>query len=84
MAVGSSGTDYDLLAAPVPGSPGETRLFFAGKHLLNWSLVTPIIDKETVQSRQRDARRSLSKRSLSNTLHVCLWIELLFWENTKT
>lgn len=31
VAVGSSGTDYDLLAAPVPGSPEENRLFFAGK-----------------------------------------------------
>nr|CAB3506893.1 unnamed protein product [Spodoptera littoralis] len=29
VAVGSSGTDYDLLAAPVPGAPGENRLFFA-------------------------------------------------------
>lgn len=33
VAVGSSGTDYDLLAAPVPGAPGENRLFFAGKHI---------------------------------------------------
>ncbi|XP_061714191.1 lysine-specific histone demethylase 1A isoform X2 [Cydia pomonella] len=35
VAVGSSGTDYDLLAAPVPGaSPGENRLFFAGEHTM--------------------------------------------------
>lgn len=31
VAVGSSGTDYDLLAAPVPGGDEENRLFFAGK-----------------------------------------------------
>ncbi|KAM3964981.1 LOW QUALITY PROTEIN: lysine-specific histone demethylase Su(var)3-3 [Aphomia sociella] len=34
VAVGSSGTDYDLLAAPVPGAPGENRLFFAGEHTM--------------------------------------------------
>ncbi|CAH2047350.1 unnamed protein product, partial [Iphiclides podalirius] len=34
VAVGSSGTDYDLLAAPVPGPPGENRLFFAGEHTM--------------------------------------------------
>ncbi|XP_063622056.1 lysine-specific histone demethylase 1A [Cydia splendana] len=35
VAVGSSGTDYDLLAAPVPGaSQGENRLFFAGEHTM--------------------------------------------------
>ncbi|XP_063826810.1 lysine-specific histone demethylase 1A [Ostrinia nubilalis] len=34
VAVGSSGTDYDLLAAPVPGSPGDNRLFFAGEHTM--------------------------------------------------
>ncbi|CAG9562579.1 unnamed protein product [Danaus chrysippus] len=34
VAVGSSGTDYDLLAAPVPDSSGENRLFFAGEHTM--------------------------------------------------
>ncbi|KPI94121.1 hypothetical protein RR46_06572 [Papilio xuthus] len=34
VAVGSSGTDYDLLAAPVPGAPGDNRLFFAGEHTM--------------------------------------------------
>ncbi|XP_068633798.1 lysine-specific histone demethylase 1A isoform X2 [Battus philenor] len=34
VAVGSSGTDYDLLAAPVPASTGENRLFFAGEHTM--------------------------------------------------
>lgn len=34
VAVGSSGTDYDLLAAPVPGPPSENRLFFAGEHTM--------------------------------------------------
>ncbi|XP_026749032.2 lysine-specific histone demethylase 1A [Galleria mellonella] len=34
VAVGSSGTDYDLLAAPIPGAPGENRLFFAGEHTM--------------------------------------------------
>ncbi|CAF4851427.1 unnamed protein product [Pieris macdunnoughi] len=34
VAVGSSGADYDLLAAPVPDSSGENRLFFAGEHTM--------------------------------------------------
>ncbi|XP_037969685.2 lysine-specific histone demethylase 1A [Plutella xylostella] len=35
VAVGSSGTDYDLLAAPVAGdTPGDNRLFFAGEHTM--------------------------------------------------
>ncbi|CAH2269947.1 jg24541, partial [Pararge aegeria aegeria] len=34
VAVGSSGTDYDLLAAPVPDTSGENRLFFAGEHTM--------------------------------------------------
>ncbi|XP_013138247.1 PREDICTED: lysine-specific histone demethylase 1A [Papilio polytes] len=39
VAVGSSGTDYDLLAAPVSGAPAATtpadnRLFFAGEHTM--------------------------------------------------
>ncbi|XP_050348830.1 lysine-specific histone demethylase 1A [Nymphalis io] len=34
VAVGSSGTDYDLLAAPVPDSMGDNRLFFAGEHTM--------------------------------------------------
>lgn len=34
VAVGSSGTDYDLLAAPIPGTDGENRLFFAGEHTM--------------------------------------------------
>lgn len=39
VAVGSSGSDYDLLAAPVapPATPGapppQPRVFFAGKYL---------------------------------------------------
>lgn len=31
VAVGSSGTDYDLLAAPVELTPGKPTLFFAGE-----------------------------------------------------
>lgn len=40
VAVGSSGSDYDLLAAPVapPATPGapppQPRVFFAGKYLV--------------------------------------------------
>ncbi|XP_045499163.1 lysine-specific histone demethylase 1A [Colias croceus] len=34
VAVGSSGADYDLLAAPVPDASGENRLFFAGEHTM--------------------------------------------------
>ncbi|KAI5646121.1 flavin containing amine oxidoreductase domain-containing protein [Phthorimaea operculella] len=34
VAVGSSGTDYDLLAAPTPDADGENRLFFAGEHTM--------------------------------------------------
>lgn len=41
MAVGSSGTDYDLLAAPVPGAPGENRLFFAG---MNYYTFNTLLD----------------------------------------
>lgn len=41
VAVGSSGSDYDLLAAPVapPATPGtppaQPRVFFAGKYLVS-------------------------------------------------
>ncbi|XP_041980165.1 lysine-specific histone demethylase 1A [Aricia agestis] len=34
VAVGSSGTDYDLLAAPVPDANGDNRMFFAGEHTM--------------------------------------------------
>lgn len=35
VSVGSSGADYDFLAAPVPSGPNEmSRLFFAGEHTI--------------------------------------------------
>lgn len=46
VAVGSSGSDYDMLAAPVTSSPGvPPRLFFAGKfHPVSYSFERKIVN----------------------------------------
>ncbi|VVD00514.1 unnamed protein product [Leptidea sinapis] len=50
VAVGSSGTDYDLLSAPIPDANGDNRLFFAAMSLICIFAVILIINIVPSQS----------------------------------